>query len=63
MTTTEAARELGVSAGRVRQWVAAGVIPVTRIGNYNLIDPRDLEPLRRRRTKPGPRPRKERPNA
>jgi excisionase family DNA binding protein len=49
LTTGQAARELGISAGRMRQFVTEGRIPVTRTGPYNLIDRDDLEALRQRR--------------
>ncbi len=54
LTTSQAARELGVTPGRVRQLVADGTIRVTKVGSYNLIDARDLDALRTRKTTPGP---------
>jgi len=49
LTTGQAARELGISPVRMRQFVAEGRIPVTRVGRLNLIDRDDLGPLRVRR--------------
>ncbi len=54
LTTSQAARELGVTPGRVRQLVADGTIRVTKVGSFNLIDARDLDALRTRKTAPGP---------
>lgn len=46
--TQDAADLLNVSAGRVRQLVAEGRIPVTQVGGVNLIRPADLEAVRHR---------------
>jgi len=48
ISTKEAAKILGVSASRMRQIVAEKRLPVTRIGRDNLIDKKDLEPLKAR---------------
>ena len=46
LTTSEAAKKLGVSPGRVRQLVVDGRLPVVRIGRDNLIRLADLEAQR-----------------
>jgi len=48
ISTKEAAKILGVSASRMRQMVAEKRLSVTRIGRDNLINPKDLEPLKSR---------------
>jgi len=55
LTTQQAAEKLGVSAGRVRQMVADGALPATRMGRDNFIRAVDLKLVEGR--KPG-RPRK-----
>lgn len=55
LTTQQAAERLGVTAGRVRQMVADGVLPATRMGRDNFIRVSDLKLVEDR--KPG-RPRK-----
>lgn len=47
LTTDDAAELLGVSPGRVRQYVAEGRLPVTKFGNTNLIRPGDLAAFER----------------
>ena len=42
ITTTEAAKKLGVTPARVRQLVMDGVLPVQRLGSVNLIKESDL---------------------
>lgn len=37
MTTEEAAEHIGITPGRVRQLVSAGVLPHDKIGNSNFI--------------------------
>lgn len=51
LTTSQAAQRLGVTPGRVRQMVADGVLPVTRIGRDNLVKAADLRLVEGR--KPG----------
>jgi excisionase family DNA binding protein len=46
LTTTEAARELGVSAGRIRQFIRDGRLPTERVGRQHLIWSADLEAIR-----------------
>lgn len=55
LTTQQAAERLGVTAGRVRQMVADGALPATRMGRDNFIRASDLKLVEGR--KPG-RPRK-----
>lgn len=55
LTTRQAAERLGVTAGRVRQMVADGALPATRMGRDNFIKASDLKLVEGR--KPG-RPRK-----
>lgn len=55
LTTQQAAEKLGVTAGRVRQMVADGALPATRMGRDNFIKLSDLKLVEGRR--PG-RPRK-----
>ena len=50
LTTSEAAKKLGVSPGRVRQLVVDGRLPVVRIGRDNLIRLADLELVKDRKT-------------
>lgn len=56
ITTTEAAEELGVTAGRVRAMIAAGHLPARKIGRDWAIRRRDLDRVRERKTG---RPRKD----
>ena len=48
-TTTTAASELGVSAGRVRAMIAAGRLQATQAGPVWIIAPEALETVRHRR--------------
>jgi len=50
LTTSEAAKKLGVSPGRVRQLVVDGRLPVVKIGRDNLIRLADLELVKDRKT-------------
>ena len=56
LTTSQAAERLGVTPGRVRQMVADGILPVTRIGRDNLVKVADLKLVEDR--KPGRPPKK-----
>lgn len=57
ITTKEAAEKLNVSEGRIRQLVAEGRLPATKVGQTNLIKESDLELVKdRKRTG---RPKKE----
>ncbi len=60
LTAAEAAEELGVTVGRVRQLIAGGVIQVTKRGNTNFMQRSELDKVRDR-GKPG-RQKKERPD-
>ena len=51
LTTQQAAERLGVTAGRVRQMVADGALPATRMGRDNFIKVSDLKLVEGR--KPG----------
>jgi excisionase family DNA binding protein len=57
--TAEAARRMGVTQNRVRALIDARRLKATKIGNAWLIDPKDLEAVKKR--KPG-RPRKAKKN-
>ena len=48
VTTTEAAKRLGVSSARVRQLVADGTIPAQKFGPVNMVKVSDLELARNR---------------
>ena len=54
LTTAEAAQELGVSAERIRQLIVGGALPAIKRGRQWSIRRADLDPLRRRKTTPGP---------
>jgi excisionase family DNA binding protein len=56
ITTTEAAALLGVTAGRVRQWIVAGRLASIRPGRDRLVRRADVVALQSRRTQPGPVP-------
>ncbi len=53
--TADAAKQLGVTPGRVRAMIAAKRLPAIKLGRDYLIDPKDLVLLKNR--KPG-RPKK-----
>jgi excisionase family DNA binding protein len=55
ITTSEAAKLLGISGARIRQLIEAGVIPAERVGNFYVLKDRDVKAAKDR--KPG-RPRK-----
>lgn len=57
ITTSEAAKKIGVSPSRVRQFVADGLLPVERLGAVNMVKESDLA-LIQDRAKVG-RPKKE----
>jgi excisionase family DNA binding protein len=55
LTTGEAAAALGVTAIRVRQWIADKRLPAQKIGSIHVIKRADVEAFRsRRKTTPGP---------
>ena len=57
ISTTEAARRLGVTANRVRVLIRAKRLKAIKVGHEWLIDPKDLEAVKERRVG---RPRKSR---
>ncbi len=48
LTTKEAAEKLGVSVGRVKQFVAEKRLPAIKVGHTNLIKEEDLSFVRDR---------------
>ena len=57
ISTTEAARRLGVTANRVRAMIRAKRLKAMKVGHEWLIDPKDLDAVRERKVG---RPRKSR---
>jgi excisionase family DNA binding protein len=57
ISTTEAAKRLGVTANRVRALIDAKRLKATKFGNVWMIDPKDLDALKDRKVG---RPRKAR---
>jgi excisionase family DNA binding protein len=49
LTTKEVSEKLGVSVGRVRQMVADGQLPATKIGRDNFVKESDLELVKDRK--------------
>ena len=60
ISTTEAARRLGVTANRVRAMIRAKRLKAMKVGHEWLIDPKDLDALKDRKVG---RPRKSRKSA
>jgi excisionase family DNA binding protein len=56
LTTAEAATELGVTAGRVRQMVVDGELPAEKFGRDLMISAEAVAKAKRRKKKPGPAP-------
>ena len=50
LTTKEVAEKLGVSVGRVQQFIAEGRLPATKIGQTNLVKESDLKLVEDRKT-------------
>ncbi len=50
LTTKEVAEKLGVSVGRVQQFIAEGRLPATKIGQTNLVKQSDLKLVEDRKT-------------
>ncbi len=50
LTTKEVAEKLGVSVGRVQQFIAEGRLPATKIGQTNLVKESDLKLVQNRKT-------------
>ena len=57
ISTTEAARRLGVTANRVRAMIRAKRLKAMKVGHEWLIDPKDLDAVKERKVG---RPRKSR---
>jgi excisionase family DNA binding protein len=57
LTTKEAAERLGVSVGRVKQFIAEKRLPATKVGNTNLVKEEDLRLVENRQN--GRPPKKE----
>jgi excisionase family DNA binding protein len=55
-TTEEAAAELGISAGRVRQLIVDGTLEAGKFGRDRVITKEALDKAKRRKTTPGPEP-------
>jgi excisionase family DNA binding protein len=53
-TTKEAARELSVTPGRVRQMVVDKVLEAEKFGRDLMISETEIAAARKRKTKPGP---------
>lgn len=49
LTTKEVSEKLGVTVGRVRQMVADGQLPATKIGRDNFIKETDLKLVKERK--------------
>lgn len=58
LTTSEAAAELGVTPGRIRQMVVDRELPATKFGRDLMIAAEAIIEAKRRKTKPGPKPKK-----
>ncbi len=50
LTTKEVAGKLGVSVGRIQQFIAEGRLPATKIGQTNLVKESDLKLVQDRKT-------------
>jgi excisionase family DNA binding protein len=50
ISTAEAARRLGVTANRVRALIDAKRLKATKFGNVWMIDPKDLDAVKKRKT-------------
>jgi len=50
LTTKKVAEKLGVSVGRVQQFIAEGRLPATKIGQTNLVKESDLKLVENRKT-------------
>ncbi len=50
LTTKEVAEKLGVSVGRVQQFIAEGRLPATKVGQTNLVKESDLKLVEDRKT-------------
>jgi excisionase family DNA binding protein len=59
-TTSEAAIELGITAGRVRQMIVDGELKATKHGRDLVITAAALDRAKKRKTAPGPVAKKKR---
>ncbi len=50
LTTKEVAEKLGVTVGRVQQFIAEGRLPATKVGQTNLVKESDLKLVKNRKT-------------
>ena len=50
LTTAQAAEKLGVSPGRIRQFIRDGRLPATQLGRDYIIQPKDLAKVKNRKT-------------
>ena len=50
LTTKEVAERLGVSVGRVQQFIADDRLPATKVGQTNLVKESDLHLVENRKT-------------
>jgi excisionase family DNA binding protein len=56
LTTQQAAKKLGVTAGRVRQMIVDGQLPATKMGRDNFIEESDLKLVKDRKVGRPPKP-------
>jgi len=56
LTVSQAASYLGISPGRIRQWVVSGTLPRTKVLGRLVFTKDQLDKMKGRRTKPGPAP-------
>ncbi len=59
LTTKQVAGKLGVSVGRVQQFIAEGRLPATKIGQTNLVKESDLKLVQNRKTGRPPKSKKD----
>jgi excisionase family DNA binding protein len=59
LTTKEVAEKLGVSVGRVQQFIAEGRLPATKVGQTNLVKESDLKLVEDRKTGRPPKSKKD----
>jgi excisionase family DNA binding protein len=59
LTTKEVAEKLGLSVGRVQQFIAEGRLPATKIGQTNLVKESDLKLVEDRKTGRPPKSKKD----
>ncbi len=50
LTTKEVAEKLGVSVGRVKQFIVEKRLPATKVGHTNLVKEEDLKLVQDRKT-------------